>query len=144
MSVPPAEVMEKGLNTELYWKNDDPTHTVSMVPTSAITGEGIPDLLLWLVRLTQVCCELLFSIFLFFCFFRDVCSFFFLVSAVLCACRWTEFTDHTRTLRSHLGSVTNRISGALALLYNPPRYYFSWVLPLPAWALVLLQVGDML
>lgn len=46
--------MEKGLNTELYWKNDDPTHTVSMVPTSAITGEGIPDLLLWLVRLTQV------------------------------------------------------------------------------------------
>ncbi|CBN80114.1 EIF5B, eukaryotic translation initiation factor 5B [Ectocarpus siliculosus] len=43
----------KGLNTELYWKNDDPTHTVSMVPTSAITGEGIPDLLLWLVRLTQ-------------------------------------------------------------------------------------------
>lgn len=49
-----AEVMEKGLNTELYWKNDDPTHTVSMVPTSAITGEGIPDLLLWLVKLTQV------------------------------------------------------------------------------------------
>lgn len=47
--------MEKGLNTELYWKNDDPTHTISMVPTSAITGEGIPDLLLWLVRLTQVC-----------------------------------------------------------------------------------------
>lgn len=58
-SLPPshvtvAEVMEKGLNTELYWKNDDPAHTVSMVPTSAITGEGIPDLLLWLVRLTQV------------------------------------------------------------------------------------------
>lgn len=46
--------MEKGLNTELYWKNDDPMHTVSMVPTSAITGEGIPDLLLWLVKLTQV------------------------------------------------------------------------------------------
>lgn len=49
-----AEVMEKGLNTELYWNNDDPTRTVSMVPTSAITGEGIPDLLLWLVKLTQV------------------------------------------------------------------------------------------
>ncbi|CAN0149677.1 unnamed protein product [Ascophyllum nodosum] len=48
-----TEVMEKGLNTELYWKNNDPTHTVSMVPTSAITGEGIPDLLLWLVKLTQ-------------------------------------------------------------------------------------------
>lgn len=57
----PAEVMEKGLNTELYWKNDDPTHTVSMVPTSAISGEGIPDLLLWLVRLTQVCCALHFT-----------------------------------------------------------------------------------
>lgn len=49
-----AEVMEKGLNTELYWNNNDPAHTVSMVPTSAITGEGIPDLLLWLVKLTQV------------------------------------------------------------------------------------------
>eukprot|EP00904_Undaria_pinnatifida_P007877 jgi/Undpi1/4219/HiC_scaffold_16.g07585.m1 len=48
-----TEVMEKGLNTELYWNNDDPTRTVSMVPTSAITGEGIPDLLLWLVKLTQ-------------------------------------------------------------------------------------------
>lgn len=53
--------MEKGLNTELYWKNDDPTHTVSMVPTSAITGEGIPDLLLWLVRLTQVRALFLFE-----------------------------------------------------------------------------------
>ena len=50
--------MEKGLNTELYWKNNDPTHTVSMVPTSAITGEGIPDLLLWLVKLTQVTCAI--------------------------------------------------------------------------------------
>jgi translation initiation factor 5B len=47
------ELMEKGLNAELYWKNKDPATTVSLVPTSAITGEGIPDLLLWLVRLTQ-------------------------------------------------------------------------------------------
>jgi translation initiation factor 5B len=46
------ELNEKGLNAELYWKNDSPANTVSMVPTSAISGEGIPDLLLWLVRVS--------------------------------------------------------------------------------------------
>lgn len=44
---------EKGLNAKLYWENDDLSHTVSLVPTSAITGEGVPDLLMNLITLTQ-------------------------------------------------------------------------------------------
>ena len=43
----------QGLNAKLYYENDDFRNTVSLVPTSAITGEGIPDLLLLLVQLTQ-------------------------------------------------------------------------------------------
>jgi translation initiation factor 5B len=34
--------MEQGLNASLYWQNDDLAHTVSLVPTSAHTREGIP------------------------------------------------------------------------------------------------------
>ncbi len=43
----------QGLNSALYWENPDPKKYVNIVPTSAITGEGIPDLLLLLLRLTQ-------------------------------------------------------------------------------------------
>ncbi len=45
---------EQGLNISLYWKNPDPRKFVNVVPTSAHTGEGIPDLLQLLVKLTQV------------------------------------------------------------------------------------------
>ena len=45
---------EQGLNVALYWKNSDPRKFVNVVPTSAHTGEGIPDLLQLLVKLTQV------------------------------------------------------------------------------------------
>ena len=38
----------------LYWKNPDPRKYVNIVPTSAISGEGIPDMLQLLVKLTQV------------------------------------------------------------------------------------------
>lgn len=44
---------EQGLNSEVFYKNTDVRKYVSLVPTSAITGEGIPDLLSLLVQLTQ-------------------------------------------------------------------------------------------
>jgi len=44
---------KEGLNCELYWKNSDHRKYISLIPTSAITGEGIPDLLGMLVTLTQ-------------------------------------------------------------------------------------------
>lgn len=43
----------QGLNVSLYWKNPDPRKFVNVVPTSAISGEGIPDLLQLMVKLTQ-------------------------------------------------------------------------------------------
>ncbi|KAI7902261.1 uncharacterized protein BX663DRAFT_487049 [Cokeromyces recurvatus] len=44
---------ENGLNAELYYKNKNFAKYVSLVPTSAHTGEGIPDLLNLLIHLTQ-------------------------------------------------------------------------------------------
>eukprot|EP00300_Choanocystis_sp_HF-7_P004114 c13143_g1_i1.p1 GENE.c13143_g1_i1~~c13143_g1_i1.p1 ORF type:complete len:883 (+),score=286.54 c13143_g1_i1:418-3066(+) len=44
---------EQGLNAELYYKNKDLRRNISLVPTSAISGEGIPDMLLLLTQLTQ-------------------------------------------------------------------------------------------
>ncbi|RWR91328.1 Elongation factor [Cinnamomum micranthum f. kanehirae] len=48
-----TQFKEQGLNTELYYKNREMGETFSIVPTSAVTGEGIPDLLLLLVQWTQ-------------------------------------------------------------------------------------------
>ncbi|KAK4840881.1 hypothetical protein QYF36_020394 [Acer negundo] len=48
-----TQFMEQGLNTELYYKNREMGETFNMVPTSANSGEGIPDLLLLLVQWTQ-------------------------------------------------------------------------------------------
>lgn len=47
------EFAEQGLNACLYWDNKNLGKNVSLVPTSAMTGEGIPDLLHLLVDLTQ-------------------------------------------------------------------------------------------
>lgn len=44
---------EQGLNSELYFNNKNMAKYVSIVPTSAVTGEGIPDLLWLLLELTQ-------------------------------------------------------------------------------------------
>lgn len=44
---------EQGLNAALYYENEDVRKYVSLIPTSAITGEGIPDLLYLIVQLTQ-------------------------------------------------------------------------------------------
>ncbi|KAJ9146141.1 hypothetical protein P3X46_028445 [Hevea brasiliensis] len=48
-----TQFKEQGLNTELYYKNKEMGETFSIVPTSAISGEGIPDLLLLLVQWSQ-------------------------------------------------------------------------------------------
>lgn len=34
-----------GINAKLYWDKDKDSDYVNVVPTSAITGEGMPDLL---------------------------------------------------------------------------------------------------
>ncbi|OWB71213.1 hypothetical protein B5S31_g898 [[Candida] boidinii] len=44
---------EQGLNSELYFQNPNMAKYVSIVPTSAVTGEGVPDLLWLLLELTQ-------------------------------------------------------------------------------------------
>lgn len=48
-----VELAEQGLNSELYYENKNMARYVSIVPTSAITGEGVPDLLYLLLDLTQ-------------------------------------------------------------------------------------------
>jgi len=48
-----VQFAEQGLNACLYWENKNLGKNVSLIPTSAITGEGIPDLLHLLVDLTQ-------------------------------------------------------------------------------------------
>lgn len=48
-----VELAEQGLNSELYFQNRNMTKYVSIVPTSAVTGEGVPDLLWLLLELTQ-------------------------------------------------------------------------------------------
>lgn len=47
------QLNECGLNAELYYKNKDVKKYVSVVPTSAVTGEGICDLLLLKIQLVQ-------------------------------------------------------------------------------------------
>ncbi|OTA58362.1 hypothetical protein K449DRAFT_385760 [Hypoxylon sp. EC38] len=44
---------EQGFNAELYYENKSMAKYVSLVPTSAHTGEGIPDMLKLIVQLTQ-------------------------------------------------------------------------------------------
>lgn len=48
-----AELQSVGFNTALYWENDDVRRNISLIPTSAITGEGIPDLLMMILSLSQ-------------------------------------------------------------------------------------------
>jgi translation initiation factor 5B len=48
-----VQFAEQGLNAELYWKNKDLKTVINMIPTSAHTGEGVPDLLMVISQLTQ-------------------------------------------------------------------------------------------
>ena len=43
----------QGFNAELYYENKSMARNVSLVPTSAHTGEGIPDMLKLIIQLTQ-------------------------------------------------------------------------------------------
>ena len=44
---------EQGLNSQVSFRNDDMHKTVSLVPTSAITGDGVADMIMLLISLTQ-------------------------------------------------------------------------------------------
>jgi len=44
---------KEGLNAQVYYKNKDFKEFISLVPTSAITGEGIPDMLGLITQLCQ-------------------------------------------------------------------------------------------
>jgi len=47
------QLAEQGINAQLYYRNKDFREYVSLIPTSAITGEGVPDILMLLVQLSQ-------------------------------------------------------------------------------------------
>lgn len=47
------QLAERGLNTALYWDNKDDRNYVNIIPTSAVSGEGLPDLLFMLSNLPQ-------------------------------------------------------------------------------------------
>ena len=46
-------IAEQGLNTALFYQNPDPKSYVSMVPTSAHSGDGMGNLMGLLVHLSQ-------------------------------------------------------------------------------------------
>ncbi|KAF2472949.1 uncharacterized protein BDR25DRAFT_258492 [Lindgomyces ingoldianus] len=48
-----TQLQEQGFNSELFYQNKNMARYVSVVPTSAHTGEGIPDMLKLIVKLTQ-------------------------------------------------------------------------------------------
>ena len=48
------ELTELGFNTALYWENENIRKFVSIVPTSGVTGEGIPDLFAVMLKYSQI------------------------------------------------------------------------------------------
>lgn len=48
-----VQFAEQGMNAALFYDNPDPRTYISMVPTSAITGEGMGNLLLLIVQFSQ-------------------------------------------------------------------------------------------
>lgn len=48
-----VQFAEQGLNAALYYENPDPTDYINLVPTSAITGEGMGNLLYLIVEICQ-------------------------------------------------------------------------------------------
>ena len=47
-----CQMAELGMNSALYYENTDPRDTISMVPVSAKTGEGMADLMILISKLT--------------------------------------------------------------------------------------------
>ena len=48
-----GEFAEQGINAALYYENENPKEYVSLCPTSATTGEGLPDLVMYLTMMCQ-------------------------------------------------------------------------------------------
>ena len=48
-----TQFIKNNINTELYYNNNNMKEYINLVPTSAITGEGLPDLMGLLIYLTQ-------------------------------------------------------------------------------------------
>lgn len=40
-----GDLIKLEINSKLYWENDTPEEYYSLIPTSALTGEGMADLL---------------------------------------------------------------------------------------------------
>lgn len=48
-----AQFAQEGLNASLFYDNPDPRYFISMVPVSAVTGEGLGNLLMLIVQYSQ-------------------------------------------------------------------------------------------
>lgn len=48
-----TQIMSQGLNSELFWNNNSPKDTINIVPISAVTGQGVPDLLNCVINHSQ-------------------------------------------------------------------------------------------
>lgn len=48
-----TQIMSHGLNSELFWNNNSPKDTINIVPISAVTGQGVPDLLNCVINHSQ-------------------------------------------------------------------------------------------
>jgi translation initiation factor 5B len=48
-----GQLKSQGINSELYWNNNSYNDTISICPISAITGEGISDLLQLIINISQ-------------------------------------------------------------------------------------------
>ena len=48
-----TQLQEQGFNSELFYQNKNMSRYVSVCPTSAHTGEGIPDMIKLIIKLTQ-------------------------------------------------------------------------------------------
>ena len=48
-----TQIMIQGINSELYWSNTSVDDTINIIPISAVTGQGISDLLTCIINYSQ-------------------------------------------------------------------------------------------